>query len=603
MTKPLVTLVTPTFNRRPYLKTLFKCILAQDYPLDRIEWVVGDDGTDRIGDLIEVFRARGGIRNINYIEYDEKLKLGDKRTRLAQAAEGDILIHIDDDDYYPPDRVSHAVDVLTTTGKLVAYTPLIHIYFKHNKELRNVGPFPPYCAPEASYAYRKEVLISASFSKTDSVGEGIAFLKQCEDSFAELSPRSTLLCFSHSGSTVPKRSFTDKNADGGSKYSNVKETSLEMTDLVKDPEILNDYLVNIDKEVHSYEYADPALKADIAVLIDENEAIKSKLKAFQDSPGINLQLTNGKQLLLDRAGVTKLVAEAQKYSSDLTLSKAAHIKTINELFDTKHGRRKTEPAQPKKIAFIVAGTQRNASQNLWKQSFLENFFGTLVDGLTPDHHATIYLVIDEGCPYGADTDAHDLLKMITTAHIKKLGLSVKLTLLVTPASSHIDRWKAGYIESQKHDPDLFYFSHDECQFLSKGWDNEFAGLFKQTNKLKLGYMLCEEGRFCEAFMIGKGHQEHFPTLFPDDVTDMECEEWMFHLYHPDNSISLNHHLWKAGTNDRRLSTLKEQLGADSVAEDVTKELSRLAEEAIKKAQLSKPIVAKFNAGVRAKAGQ
>tara|TARA_Y100000816_G_C26098426_1_gene581701 strand:+ start:322 stop:2133 length:1812 start_codon:yes stop_codon:yes gene_type:complete len=603
MTKPLVSLLTPTFNRRPYFKTLFKCILAQDYPLDRIEWVIGDDGTDKINDLVDTFKAQGGIKNINYISYEEKLKLGDKRTRIAKAAQGDILIHIDDDDYYPPQRVSHAVDVLLTSGKLVAYTPVIHIYFKHNKELRNVGPFPLYCAPEASFAYRREVLIAAAFSNTDSVAEGIGFLKMCQDSFAELTPRSTIVCFSHNGSSVPKSAFTEKNADGKGKYSNVKETALEMTDLVRDPEILTDYLLNIDREVHDYAYTDPALKADIAALIDESAAAKTKLKAFQESPGVNLPLKNGKQLLLDRKGIARLVAEAQKYSQDLKSSKSAHIKTLNELFEAKYGRKDREPVTPRKIAFIVAGTQKSASENLWKQNFLENFFGSLVDGLSPDHQFVIYLVVDKGSPYGNDTAAHDLLKMIAAAHINKLGLSVELELLIKPAACQMECWKAGYEASMKHNPDLFYFAHDDCRFLSKGWDNEFVALFRDPNKLKLAYMMCDEGRNCESFMIGKKHREHFPNLFPDEVTDLECEEWIFNLYHPDNSMSVDHHVWKSGSNDRRIVSVKERLGAEDITTEVNEELTKLAEEAKKKAQLSKPVVAKWNSNSTVKGPQ
>ena len=50
--KPLVSIVTPTYNRRKFIPQCVAGIRAQTYPLDRIEWLVYDDGTDKIADLL-----------------------------------------------------------------------------------------------------------------------------------------------------------------------------------------------------------------------------------------------------------------------------------------------------------------------------------------------------------------------------------------------------------------------------------------------------------------------------------------------------------------------------------------------------------------------
>ena len=47
-TRPLVSICTPTFNRRPFIKAAIECFKHQDYPLERMEWVIIDDGTDKI---------------------------------------------------------------------------------------------------------------------------------------------------------------------------------------------------------------------------------------------------------------------------------------------------------------------------------------------------------------------------------------------------------------------------------------------------------------------------------------------------------------------------------------------------------------------------
>ena len=63
---PLVSICTPTFNRRPFIPFLIKCIAAQTYPKSRIEWIIIDDGTDPIGDLVEA------IDNVKYFYYMNK---------------------------------------------------------------------------------------------------------------------------------------------------------------------------------------------------------------------------------------------------------------------------------------------------------------------------------------------------------------------------------------------------------------------------------------------------------------------------------------------------------------------------------------------------
>jgi cellulose synthase/poly-beta-1,6-N-acetylglucosamine synthase-like glycosyltransferase len=50
---PFVSVCTPTFNRRPFILEMVKNYLRQDYPHDKMEWIIIDDGTDKIGDLVQ----------------------------------------------------------------------------------------------------------------------------------------------------------------------------------------------------------------------------------------------------------------------------------------------------------------------------------------------------------------------------------------------------------------------------------------------------------------------------------------------------------------------------------------------------------------------
>ena len=63
--KPLVSVCTPTYNRRLFIPSLIKCFKSQTYPKEKIEWIVIDDGTDKVEDLFE------GVECVKYFYYPD----------------------------------------------------------------------------------------------------------------------------------------------------------------------------------------------------------------------------------------------------------------------------------------------------------------------------------------------------------------------------------------------------------------------------------------------------------------------------------------------------------------------------------------------------
>ena len=88
---PMVSVCTPTFNRRPFIPTMFQCFKNQDYPMHRVEWIIVDDGTDKIRDLVE----SSGIPQIRYFEVAEKMSLGAKRNYMHSFVKGSIIVITD----------------------------------------------------------------------------------------------------------------------------------------------------------------------------------------------------------------------------------------------------------------------------------------------------------------------------------------------------------------------------------------------------------------------------------------------------------------------------------------------------------------------------
>ena len=200
---PFVSVCTPTFNRRPFIPFMLDCFRNQDYPKDRMEWIIVDDGTDKIKDLID---AATDLPQIKYVQPPKRMNLGEKRNYMHTLAKGSIIVYMDDDDYYPPERVSHAVETLMNNrDALCAGSSELYIYFKHISKMFQCGPYGPNHATAGTFAFRSSMLDQTKYVDNAALAEERAFLKDYTIPFVQLDPLKTILVFSHTHNTFDKK--------------------------------------------------------------------------------------------------------------------------------------------------------------------------------------------------------------------------------------------------------------------------------------------------------------------------------------------------------------------------------------------------------------
>ena len=274
---PLVTICTPTYNRRPFIPSMIKCFEHQTYPKDKIEWLIVDDGTDKIEDMVT------HIPQVKYMKFDEKMTLGKKRNILNDHAKGDIIVFMDDDDYYPPERISHAVEKLRSNPRtLCAGSSEMFIYFKHINKMYKFGPYGPNHATAATFAFRKELLIKHRFDESNSVAEEKKFLKDYTVPFIQLDSKKTICVFSHNHNSFDKKTLLEQ---GPSPF--VNESNIKPKDLVKEPEILKFFMEDIDELLENYVPGKPENKPDVTKQLKEiksnrENAMKEHLQKQQE---------------------------------------------------------------------------------------------------------------------------------------------------------------------------------------------------------------------------------------------------------------------------------------------------------------------------------
>ena len=324
---PFVSVCTPTFNRRPFIPYIIKCFEHQDYPKNRIEWIIIDDGTDKIEDLIM------HMPQVKYYKFDEKMTLGKKRNLAHEKCIGDIIIYMDDDDYYPPERISHAVKKLMDNPQaLCAGSSEMHIYFKHVNKMYKFGPYGQNHSTAATFAFRKELLKETSFDNNASVSEEKHFLKNYTIPFVQLDVMKSILVFSHNHNSFDKKELL-LNPNPTITISNKK-----VEDFVKNNEIKKFFMEDIDGLLEKYDFGKIDYKPDVSKQLNEikekrEEFIKSERKKAEDYKNAINKISQQNNIKFYENKITELTLMVKELvvENNLLQDKIKYLENKNQL--------------------------------------------------------------------------------------------------------------------------------------------------------------------------------------------------------------------------------------------------------------------------------
>ena len=200
---PFISVITLTHNRRPFIPLVKYGLVAQTYPAEKIEWVIVDDGTDQIKDLVSE------IPNVNYVLVDEKMKIGAKRNLAVERASHDILVMMDDDDVYPSNSLlARVANMLAEPRKECLFSTVIPCYNIHEtKSFMNVPPIKlPMCerVSEATLCFTRDFWKARGFPDQQ-IAEGGAFIRGREQMCRELSPQDVIVSLIHKQNTSSRK--------------------------------------------------------------------------------------------------------------------------------------------------------------------------------------------------------------------------------------------------------------------------------------------------------------------------------------------------------------------------------------------------------------
>ena len=204
----LVSVITTTYNRSRFIPALMECYRRQDYNHDLMEWLILDDSESteqkKTQGLFDAFSNK--VPNIFYIHSPQKQVMGHKLNHLCSLARGDIIVVMDDDDFYPPTRVSTAVTAFQAEPKkLIAGCSKVYMYFQDENAVYCAGPYSETHALNCTMAFRASYLINHRYDDAEVCAVERVFTRDFSEPMIQLESKKTILHMVHTENTFKEK--------------------------------------------------------------------------------------------------------------------------------------------------------------------------------------------------------------------------------------------------------------------------------------------------------------------------------------------------------------------------------------------------------------
>jgi GR25 family glycosyltransferase involved in LPS biosynthesis len=218
---PSVSIITPTYKRRKIFSMALRNFENFIYPRNKLEWIIVEDTPNNNYNDVEDLLPRDS--RIKYIRLesgvnDSPMTIAMKRNIAVSNSSNEYIIHMDDDDYYPPESILARIKILLKYKKddieCVGST-FIGTYniINNTSSMSSDGPIS---LSEASMAYTRKFWEERPFDENCIRGEHKYFTEQRLQKIIDIPYSFILIAINH------KMNFTEElRSDNSSllKYS------------------------------------------------------------------------------------------------------------------------------------------------------------------------------------------------------------------------------------------------------------------------------------------------------------------------------------------------------------------------------------------------
>eukprot|EP01043_Picozoa_sp_COSAG02_P009288 COSAG02_NODE_313_length_24939_cov_470.394485_17_plen_247_part_00 len=213
---PKISILIPTYNRRNFIPFVLRNLLIQEYPHKLLQVVIHDDGDEPLIENYEDFSSAIKPMKLKYIRNKTRLSIGEKRHKLIQDANNNLVVFMDDDDLYEPTYISHSFETLKKNNSgCVGCNKMIFIYPPYTKD----DFYALDCGDNKKLIHEATLMMTKSwYNKTkgflnSNKAEGIGLTHSCKlKTIALTNPLYNMTAVVHGKNTIDKDKFKDENS-------------------------------------------------------------------------------------------------------------------------------------------------------------------------------------------------------------------------------------------------------------------------------------------------------------------------------------------------------------------------------------------------------
>ena len=203
---PKISVVTLTHNRPDFFKLAIYNFNTINYPSDKLEWIIYDTSNDEmvVENQLPSLSDREKL-NIKYIKNNSIISIGKSRNLACKQASNDIIVFMDDDDYYPPNSVTNRVKALLNSNKNIVGCCILGS-FDINKfisfiESKSFDKKLGLKISPATLCFKKEILDNNLFDD-ENIDEAFTLINNNYNNFKEISWEDIIVSLIHKNNTT-----------------------------------------------------------------------------------------------------------------------------------------------------------------------------------------------------------------------------------------------------------------------------------------------------------------------------------------------------------------------------------------------------------------
>lgn len=236
MSRPLVVVCTPTYNRRFALNFSAECYKRQTYP--NLHWIILDNSTDEEKSWAPI-QERKDIPH-TYIHIEGKKPIGYLRNVCLEEAlklNPTYIAFWDDDDFYVKHRIQAGVEALEKDStKDIIGCEVLPVFLSKENVLMETGPYGTNHSTAATYLFRASIATNRRFIPDAEKAEEGSFTRDWTLPMCMLPAKDVILVIGHQFNTVNKSQMLANPAKFAARITNdANAKNIVRFQWIKDP--------------------------------------------------------------------------------------------------------------------------------------------------------------------------------------------------------------------------------------------------------------------------------------------------------------------------------------------------------------------------------